>query len=301
MAVLQIIPEIEIDLESLSKLHKARHPLDLSLPEKTDVVFIKRQESPFTEEIKDAVTEGLDSLMIKTTQKRVRAFVAPAAIPEIVFTVLTIGVLPVVLGVLSNCIYDRLKRKKDERLSIQILLKERELQFSASGSLQGVLNAINGLRKQVCANSYMSGNSHVASVIFGSNGEPIISDLTAPNGFDVKFDYYQRNYPGNSRLNLKMRNEVLIALACVGKAVDLANKGAYESAISEFNKALAIDEYCVEALYNLSLIYSKLGEDEKSLSYFEKAVGILNMLPKLKDQRPEANVNVLIKKLYPGR
>ena len=64
------------------------------------------------------------------------------------------------------------------------------------------------------------------------------------------------------------------------------NLERYEDAIAELNKALAINEYYVEALLDLGICHLKVGEKEKARENFKKVLEI-DPLGKLGSQAQE--------------
>lgn len=303
MAILQVIPNIEIDFDAIQEF-KPIPSFTQSFHDETDVVFIHGNDPSFISDIKQKSIQVLSGLQIKSEQKSLKTFIKPEAIPEIVLVLLTAAVLPVVTSVLSDAIYDwvKTKIKKDNdadkpmsQLSVKIIIKgsNQDLEYSISGTGNDVVQYLENINEIIIKNSYMNGSSHVAIVL----GNGVIVENTDPNGFDVNLGYYQERFNHACKLNV-MPEDVLIAASFVSKGVEHANKKEYDEAIAMFNNALQIDEWCIEALYNLSTIYLALGDLQKARKCINRAIVALHLLPELGKQNPKGNAEEIIKKLY---
>ena len=63
-------------------------------------------------------------------------------------------------------------------------------------------------------------------------------------------------------------------------------------------EAVMNDDWCVEAHFNLALLYGKQNKIAKALEHFEKAMLISSLLPRLGDLPPDADASCLIGRLF---
>lgn len=295
MASLHIIPPIVMQLDGEEY---SLEPIDFvgGVPENVDVVFLKLAEPDFIKEMKKNVLDKLSEQGVRTKEARARDFVVTLGPPEeITLLVLTMGVLPVVLGILSNYIWDLINKRGQSRnnITLKVRVKEKELEISASGPLPEVVKILDNFRKQIFESSSMSGNSHIANVI----GDGMIVDFTEDQ-VDARMRYYQEKYGMDYRLRLGDDVKSGPAVIHLNIGVVYAKLGQEDKAIKKFEEAIKLDDWCVEAHYNLSLLYAKHNNIKEALEHFEKALVLLSTLPRLGDQPPDANASCLIGKLF---
>ncbi|MEW6096381.1 MAG: hypothetical protein AB1567_07645 [bacterium] len=235
MATLHIIPPIVIQLEDDEY---TLEPINIvgGIPENTDVVFLKLAEPNFVKETNKNVLDELSALGMRVKEARARDFVAALGPPEeIMLLVLTMGVLPVVLGLLSNYIWDlinkRSQREKNISLRVRVRVKEEELEIQAHGPLPEVVKILDNYREQIFKSSSMAGNSHVANVIM----DGMIVDFTESQ-VDAKMRYYQERYGKDYRLRLGDEFKSFPALNHLNIGVVYAKLGKKDKAIKRSQK-----------------------------------------------------------------